>query len=169
MNLPDLLEGFLGDGQRLHHHGDIPQGLRHFAEERFFIDHVLGHEAVHFLDATFDEVAGRAEVRALGAARLAVGLRAGPAHHGDDEIAFTQRADAVADFGNFTEPLMAEHKMLETVGGRAVVEAADLAVGAADAHFEHAELHLDGAGQLRQWMADLADFFATGIDGNGVH
>ncbi len=86
LQLPELDEGLLGDGERLDQHRDRAKLLRHHVHVPGVVHDELGHEAVGFLDSPLADVAGEAEVLSPRAAGAAVLVVAGTPHHGHDQV-----------------------------------------------------------------------------------
>jgi hypothetical protein len=57
LQLPELDEGLLRDGERLHQDGHVAEARRHHVHVAGVVHHELGHETVRFLDAALPDVA----------------------------------------------------------------------------------------------------------------
>jgi hypothetical protein len=164
-----LGQALLGDGERLGHDGHVAQVLRHGGEVGLLLDEDLGHEAVALVDAAFGEGPGEAEVLAAFAARGAAGIKARPAHAGDDEVARLEAGDAGAHLDDLTEAFMAEQEVVVALRRLAVGEGADLAVGAADPDLEGADLEFVGGGDRGLGEVDQSHLAAGGDDAHTLH
>jgi len=132
------------------------------------VDDELGHEPVPPSDAALGEVAGEAEVLAAAATCGAVPVIAWSTDHRDEQVAGVESRDARADLDDLAQRLVPDDEVVAAVGRRAVLERADLAIGAAD-DVEHAELHV---GRVRDGgfvLLDQGDLSRGGSDGNGFH
>src|SRR5262249_41877248 len=103
LDLPDLRERLLGDGQWLHENRHVAQLARHDVHILLVVNNVLGHEAVGHVDAALREVAGVAEVLTVAAAGQAGVVIAGPPHHRDHEIADLDPGHGTADLDHLAQ------------------------------------------------------------------
>ena len=141
LHLPELDQRLLGDRERLDEDGDLAQRRGHGHEVLLVLDDTLGQEAVRLLDAALAELAREAEVLAPAAARDAVLVRARPPHHRHHPVAGPHARHRRAHALDLRQRLVAEHEVIAARGRRAVLEAADLTVGAAHADLDHAQPH----------------------------
>ena len=116
----------------------MAQRRRNHVHVLLVIHHEFSHEAVGAFDAALGEVAGVAEVLAAGPASDAILVRAGTPHHRHHQVALPDARDAAAYFHDLTQGFVADNQAVLTGRRDTVVEAADLAVGAADTHLQHA-------------------------------
>ena len=172
---PRLDGGHLGErllrhGQGFDQHGHVAQLRRHEIEMLLILDKELGHVAVHHLDAALGKISGETKILPAHLARGAMVMRTRPAHAGHDEIADLQPRDARADLHHFAQRLVSEHEIIGAIGWRAVGEGTDFAVGAADAHFDHANLRVPRLTQRgHDVLIEQDDFAFLRIDTDGSH
>jgi hypothetical protein len=159
-----LAQPLLRDAERFREHRDIAQFLRHAAEVAHILhDHLRG-KSVEPLDAAFAVVTRRAEVAVAAAACGAVVVRARATHRRHHEVAGPEVRHVLAGVHHLAEPLMSGYQEVVAVRRRAVVAAADAAVGAANTHLDHADQDAGRGVELRRVdVADLAAF-AAGCD-----
>ena len=144
LNVLQLDQALLRHCQRFHQHRDIAQLWWDVSEITFFIHDLFRHETVTIFDAALDEISRGAEVRTIFPARQATRVRTRPTNHRHDEIADLEFLHARPDFRHDAETFVAQHEMFKTRRRVAVIEPANLAVGAADANFEDAEFYFRG-------------------------
>src|SRR5438874_2158288 len=73
------------------------------------------------------------------------------------------------DLDHLPQRLVADHEVLRAGRRGAVLEGADLAVGAAHADLEHAEPDRGGRREGRRFLLDQLDLTLAGEDGDGLH
>src|SRR5262249_28794190 len=140
LHLPKLDQGLFRDRKRLYEHADLAQARRKHIHVLFVIHDQLSHESVRALDAALGEIAGVAEVLTSGAAGDAIPMRTGPTHHRHHEVPVLDARNIRADFHYLSQRFVPNYKFVLAGGRDAVLETGDLAIRAADAHFEHAQL-----------------------------
>ena len=96
-------------------------------------------------------------------------VQARAANRRHDQVARFELRDAGADFNDFAQRFVAEHEIIKTVRWRAVNKRANLAVGAADPHFEGSDLHLAWLGDFRRLMFHQPHLALAGDDSDGSH
>jgi hypothetical protein len=166
---PRLREALLRDRERLGHHGEVAQILRHWREVRFLLDPLLGHVAVELVDAALLVRPSETKILPPLAARLAVWIRARPAHAGHDEIARFEFRDARPDLGDFAKALVAEHEVVAARRPVPVCESANLAVRPADADLDRADADLIRRGDFRLGVRDDAQLLFRRNDADAFH
>lgn len=104
-----------------------------------------------------------------GAASGAIGVGTRKAHGAHHQIARAQVFDTRAGLDHFAQRFVAQHKAVPTRRRRAVSERADVFVGSAYAHLDHAQLDLRGRGDAR--LGDVDDIYGLPgrIHGDGFH
>src|SRR2546425_5925729 len=93
----------------------------------------------------------------------------GTADHRDDEVALLEPRHRRPDLDHLPQRLVADHEVLRAGRRGAVLEGADLAVGAAHADLEHAEPDRGGRREGRRFLLDQLDLALAGEDGDGPH
>jgi len=96
-------------------------------------------------------------------------MRAWTAHHRHHEVAPLEPRDRGPDLDDLAQRLVADDEVFRPVRRGAVLEGADLPIGAADADVQHAELHVGGRSNRRGLLLDQSDLPSTGDDGNSLH
>ena len=87
----------------------------------------------------------------------------------DHQIARAQIRDGRPGFHHFAQRFVPEHETIRSGRRRAIRKGADVLVGAANAYFQHAQLHLGGRGDARFDDVDDIDGALGGIDSYGLH
>jgi hypothetical protein len=141
-----VIDPLLHDRHRLEQHGEILNSFRDLVEEHRVLDVVLRHEPVAPHDAALGVLAAAAHVALAGAALRA--LAAWAAHGGHDDVPGLPSFDALADFFDDAEILVAEDQKLVPRRRLAVDAVIDLGVGRAQADTQHLYRDL-GRAQLR--------------------
>src|SRR6266545_960865 len=169
LHVPHLDKGFFRDGERFNEHRHISQLIWNRIHVLLVIDNVLRHEAVLLFNAPFGEVAGETEILAAVDASHAITVWAWASNHGYDQVADFYATHLVADFNHFTEGFVPDDQILSVRRRRAILESADLFVGAADAGFDHAQLDVRRGRNFWLRPVDEADLFCFGYYGDGSH
>src|SRR5581483_611424 len=147
----------------------VTQGAWNGVHVFLIVHDELAHEAMSLFDSALGEVPGKAEVLAARTARDTVLMRAGPAHHRNDEIAALHSADGRPDVDDLAEAFMANGEVVGSRGRRAVLESRDLLVGAAYAYVQHFEHDVRGRHKLRLFLLDQTDFAPRWNHGHRFH
>jgi hypothetical protein len=115
------------------------------------------------------ELAGVAVVLVPGTAGQAAATRTGTAYRGHDEIPHPEPLDGGADLHDLGQRLMADHQVIIPRWRGAVLEGADLLVGAADADIQQSQHDLIGLGDPRHFQFDELDLMSVRKDRDGLH
>ncbi|HWP59968.1 MAG TPA: hypothetical protein VNL14_18900 [Candidatus Acidoferrales bacterium] len=110
------------DRERLDENRHLAQRARDDVHVLFVVDDRLGHEAVRLLDAALGKISREAKILALGAARDAMLVRAGPPHHRNDEIAGLDARDRRAGLDRFAQGFVPDHEMIAVRRRRPVLK-----------------------------------------------
>jgi len=158
---------FFRHRERLGEHAHRFQLRRHAHGERLAVDHEFGLVSVEAPDATLGVQARPAHIGPIHGARPTCSTAAANREHGI--VTRLDQRHRAADVHDLAEHFVAEHKVL--VGGLRLGAATRglLAVGAADAHAQHAEFDVVRCHDRRFRPINELDRLRSRDDGDGFH
>jgi hypothetical protein len=120
------------------------------------------------LDAVLKKIARFAEVLLAGPARTASRMWTGPAHRRHNQLA-RRKTNVRTGLDDFGQRFVSDYEVWLSRRRAAIGKTTDFLVGAADAHVQHAQLHLARTRDDRLRQLDQLHLPASRKHGNGFH